>query len=157
MPPPDHVRAELSEGSERRATPFTRTWYASGLVLGVVLMLGGIFPRWEPSLAVATLPDWVSLIVGVTITAGSVLLIYGSSSRVLLSLSWALEQSGCTVAGAGWLAFAVAAAWAYPMVFVPWVMALTMTISLMVRWRSLRRREEVTRAVVESVQGDGDV
>ncbi len=155
-----------AETGPRQATPFTRVWYWAFLLVGLALVIGGLTP-WEPAEAIADFPDadavnlygWVvdwsmvvPIVLGIFITAGSVLSLVGAQARNRIDESWAYERAGALVGSAGWLGYMLAVGIARPSSLIDSVFPLAAALSLLVRWVTLRKRERVVRVAYEASQ-----
>ena len=131
----------------RRATPFTRAWYAVSLVIGTAILLGGLVaPLREDEVL---LPPWLILWLAGFMIIGSILLLWGSRETPRLDRAWSTEQFGCYVAGAGWGTYGVADFFVEPRDFSSWMFGIAFLVTLIVRLITLNMREKVTRSVTE--------
>lgn len=151
-----------SETGPRQATPFTRAFYWAFLVMGIALILGGL-TSWEPAGAIADLPksldlygvgvNWgsvIHLVTGVPITVGAVLSLLGAQYRERIDESWRFEQAGAIFGAVGWFGLMLAVGVTHPSSLLDSMFPLACTISLIVRWFTLRGREKIVRPLYEA-------
>lgn len=148
-PTPAQIHAAvLEDGQGSRATPFTLVWYTAWLVMGAVQLVGGLIEEWSPSKALDILPDWVSLLIGVAVTVGALLMLWGARRLQTTTTSWAVERLGAFVTAGGWAAYAIAGMWASFATPAAWLFGVASTAALLARARTLTTREAVTRHIV---------
>ena len=150
-PTPAQIHAAvLEDGQGSSATPFTLVWYTSWLVMGAVQIAGGLIAEWSHILPdwVALLPDWVALLIGIVVTIGAALMLWGARRVQTITTSWAVERLGAFVTAGGWAAYAIAGVWASFATPAAWLFGVASTAALLARAQTLTTREAVTRHIV---------
>ena len=148
-PTPAQIHATvLEDGQGSRATPFTLVWYTSWLVMGVVQIAGGLIAEWSPSMSRALLPDWVALLIGIVVTIGAALMLWGARHVQTITTSWAVERLGAFITAGGWASYAIAGMWASFATPAAWLFGVASTAALLARAQTLTTREAVTRHIV---------
>ena len=148
-PTPAQIRAAvLEDGQGSHATPFTLVWYTSWLVMGAVKIAGGLIAEWSPSKALDMLPDWVALLIGIVVTIGAALMLWGARHVQTITTSWAVERLGAFITAGGWASYAIAGMWASFATPAAWLFGVASTAALLARAQTLTTREAVTRHIV---------
>ena len=150
-PTPAQIHAAvLEDGQGSSATPFTLVWYTSWLVMGAVQIAGGLIAEWSHILPdwVALLPDWVALLIGIVVTIGAALMLWGARHVQTITTSWAVERLGAFVTAGGWASYAIAGMWASFATPAAWLFGVASTAALLARAQTLTTREAVTRHIV---------
>ena len=143
-PTPAQIHAAvLEDGQGSSATPFTLVWYTSWLVMGAVQIAGGLIAEWSH-----ILPDWVALLIGIVVTIGAALMLWGARHVQTITTSWAVERLGAFITAGGWASYAIAGMWASFATPAAWLFGVASTAALLARAQTLTTREAVTRHIV---------
>ena len=147
-PTPAQIHAAvLEDGQGSSATPFTLVWYTSWLVMGAVQIAGGLIVEWSHILP-DILPDWVALLIGIVVTIGAALMLWGARHVQTITTSWAVERLGAFITAGGWASYAIAGMWASFATPAAWLFGVASTAALLARAQTLTTREAVTRHIV---------
>lgn len=128
-------------------------WWA----MGVSLVVSVWVPGWEPVVVIATVDDWVALLIGACLASGATMALSGGRRWRYRSTRYALERIGLILLCGGWLAFTVSTLGRFPDQLTGWLQGVVSFLACVLRLVELHREEKATRANVASVrEAEGD-
>lgn len=134
--------------------PVERTLALAATVIGALVLIAAIpGSPYEPSLAIAHLPNVLQALIGAPLLVGGALLLHGLRSRSLLSTRGVgAIRAGATLAAAGFAADTIAIVLLHPEASVQLVFAVT-GAAIGWQWQVLAGQEAAAlRQVAEEVE-----
>lgn len=126
------------------------------LTLGLSLMVSAGVPRWKPVVVVASVDDWVSLLIGGCLASGSALSLAAGRRWRYRSTRYGMERIGLIILAGGWVAFAIATMGRFPDQLTGWLQGVACAVACVMRLVEVHQSERATRANVSLLRAADD-
>lgn len=128
-----------------------RTLYGGWVAGGVAILASVLIPSWDPSLALAALPDLWQIGLGGVLAAGGIAAMAGTvRRRARMDRSWAVERAGLTLSAVAWGAYTLVIVVHRPAGVISWGTAAVTVAVCLVRLAVVDSRDRVVTGVVRT-------
>lgn len=136
------------------ANPFTLAIKITWAIMGVLMIIGGLIPAWEPLLVLEHVPKPLSMAIGAFVLVGSVLCLVGIYRRgPSVDPDWWLERIGLVLLTAAWLCCTVSAITSHPEALASWTIFGGFSVASILRYRAVLREARETVARIREWEG----
>ncbi len=138
----------MSEIRSHLAHPWAVGVIVYWLILALALVIGPLIGRY-PVLSLAGVAPWLSAAVGLTLAAGSGLVLSALGHHRYRSTRWGREMTGLILAGGAWLTYGSVAITITPLALSGWGQAAAFTAGCILRIREVLIIERRTREAAD--------
>lgn len=143
----------MTETRSHLAHPWAIAIIVYWVVLAAALMIGPLI-GWYPVLSLAGVAPWLSAAVGLTLAAGSGLVLSALGHHRYRSTRWGQEVTGLILAGGAWLTYGSVAITITPLALSGWGQAAAFAAGCVLRIREVLIIERRTREAAVRMEGD---
>ena len=138
----------MTESRPHIAHPWAIAVIVYWVVLAAALTIGPLI-GWYPVLSLAGVAPWLSAAVGLTLGAGSGLVLSALGHHRYRSTRWGQEMTGLILAGGAWLTYGSVAITITPLARSGWGQAAAFTAGCILRIREVLIIERRTREAAD--------
>lgn len=138
----------MTESRPHIAHPWAIAVIVYWVVLAAALMIGPLI-GWYPVLSLAGVAPWLSAAVGLTLAAGSGLVLSALGRHRYRSTRWGQEMTGLILAGGAWLTYGSVAITIAPLALSGWGQAAAFAAGCVLRIREVLIIERRTREAAD--------
>lgn len=140
-----------------RVHPFSNPTAFLFIVSGLLLIVGGLYPDFAASPAMAMTPWVLELFTGGLLLSGGILVLTGLHwSGETVSRGWHIERMGWAFVAGGLVSYSIPVFNIYPNSVFSWLWPLCFTVGAVMRILALRAIEQSTRKMVKEVEDRAD-